>query len=119
MMLARLPRAGGGKQNDIHVPGKCADKNSARVLVQVFGNFQANDELEAAAQVNRHTQIPAMKFAWRKQKLVRRYLDTINSDDVRNPAVDGGAQPGARAATHVQDAFRQSERKKFGEGRAR
>src|SRR5437016_7839920 len=109
MMLAGLPRTGGGKQNDICVLRQRADQDSTGALLQVFGNLQANDKLEAPAQVNWRAQIPAMKFAWRKQKLIRRYLDTINADHVRNPAVDRRAQPGARSATHVQDAFRQSK----------
>src|SRR5580765_7535597 len=57
-----------------------------------------------------------MKFIGGKQELVFRELDTIDTDDVRNSHVDGGAQPRTRAATDVQNASRQSKREKFGQG---
>src|SRR5580765_7305990 len=53
VMLTGLPGTGGGKHNNVRVPGKGSDKNSASIRVQVFCNLQANDKLEAAAQVNR------------------------------------------------------------------
>ena len=67
MMLAELPGTGGGKQNDICVLRQRADQDSTGALLQVFGNLQANDKLEATPKVNRRAQIPATKFVGWKQ----------------------------------------------------
>ena len=103
MVLAPLPRHGGGKQHPVGMRHQRGHEPGGARLRQVFGRLQALHQIEAPPQVDRRGEIGRLELGPVDQQPGLVDIGSVDAMDL-NAGFLPDAQPGAMAAAEIGDA---------------